>query len=203
MDRQSNPCALKGGTALRLKMGLTRWSDDLDFEGDKRIAVRKSVTQGLTDGLPDTRWQAGRIVLRGTVKLWTWDPANGWTRTTLDYRRTGTRAGMPDRVPVEDTERVDGIAIYTDAVLVRRKLATIIGEKPREAARDVYDAGWIITQHPELLDGLMRTKLRAWLGTIDDRRTRRLRRRLERDKRTRRVSAAEVLALLEESILAL
>ena len=100
-------------------------------------------------------------------------------------------------------ERVDGIAIYTDAVLVRRKLATIIGEKPREAARDVYDAGWIITQHPELLDGLMRTKLRAWLRTIDDRRTRRLRRRLERDKRTRRVSATEVLALLEESILAL
>lgn len=38
-----NPCALKGGTALRFQAGLSRPSTDLDFEGDQRISVGSTI----------------------------------------------------------------------------------------------------------------------------------------------------------------
>lgn len=52
MDTQCNPCALKGGTALRFRMNLPRPSTDLDFEGDNRVRVRQSLKRALQRAFP-------------------------------------------------------------------------------------------------------------------------------------------------------
>ena len=43
MDEARNPCALKGGTALRFQAGLSRPSTDLDFEDDQRLSVGSTI----------------------------------------------------------------------------------------------------------------------------------------------------------------
>lgn len=82
MDAQANPCALKGGTALRFTLGLTRPSTDLDFEGDKRIEVKKSLKRALRNGLPDEKYRVGLDWGKlGTIRL----RRAGWSKRGRPY----------------------------------------------------------------------------------------------------------------------
>ena len=158
----------KGGTALRFKLGLSRPSTDLDFEGDRRVSVRSAVRHAIAADYAGAGYRVGRALFwRGTVQVSVWHSSHG-DRLDLkvDYRRTGTRQGMPARVPLELCERVDGVNIYADAELVRRKLATVVGVRPRRKARDLYDAGWLVTHHPLLVGAQDRDKLQAGLAQI-------------------------------------
>ena len=64
MDDTRNNTALKGGTALRFKLGLPRPSTDLDFEGDDAINVRKAVKAVHKGGLSRPRIQKRRVQSR-------------------------------------------------------------------------------------------------------------------------------------------
>lgn len=85
------------------------------------------------------------------------------TKVMIDYRLTGTFIGMPAETPLEKTVMRGGMRIYETRELVRRKLQTITGESPRVLPRDVYDAGWLATTHPELIRHDDRRKLKQWL----------------------------------------
>ena len=129
-----------------------------------------------------------------------WDAEAGWLETSVDYRRTGTRAGMPDKVPFDRCERVRGINIYTDADLVRRKLVTVVGPRPRQKARDIYDAAWVVSHRPELVLPDDAAKLRQWLDGLIPRAREELQRRLRSEEVTGRVSAAQVWNALEAGV---
>ena len=165
MDTQGNPCALKGGTALRFAMELPRPSTDLDFEGDNRVEVRKSLKRALRRAFPQEKYRIGRDWgLRGMVTIKTRPHERAQvTKVMVDYRLTGTFVGMPAETPLEKTVIRDGMRIYETRELVRRKLQTITGESPRVLPRDVYDAGWLATRHPELIHHDDRRKLKQWL----------------------------------------
>ena len=92
MDKQSNACALKGGTAMRLSLGLPRPSTDLDFEGQHRVRMRRTVRQATEAAAPGRRHRVGRDWLwRGTVQVKATNPTTGNpVRTTIDYRRAGS-----------------------------------------------------------------------------------------------------------------
>ena len=201
MDEVRNPCALKGGTALRFQAGLSRPSTDLDFEGDQRINVRKTLVKAVAAAAPKGQYRIGRDLLwRGTVRMRLYDSKSGVVRSAVDYRKTGSRAGMPEKVPPEHCERVRGINIYTPSELVRRKLRTIVGTQPRELARDIYDAAWIACERPDLVQQADRTKLRQWLEDVTPKRREQLQNRLQREELTSRVSANEVWQALEAGI---
>ena len=183
MDAQANPCALKGGTALRFTLGLPRPSTDLDFEGDNRIQVKKSLKRALRNGLRGEKYTVGLDWGKlGTIKL----RRAGWSRRgrprlKIDYRLTGTFPGMPARTPLDKTELRDGIRSYKANELVKRKLQTIIGDSPRVLPRDVYDTGWIATVHPDLITKGGRTETEGLAATND--RNRKGRRHQVRPKR--------------------
>ena len=84
-------------------------------------------------------------------------------RIGVDYRKTGSRSGMPRKVPLDRYERVQGINIYRPSELISRKLHTIVGERPRQKARDIYGAAWIVAEHPDLLGKTDAAKLQQWL----------------------------------------
>ena len=202
MDRQDNPCALKGGTALRLKIGLPRPSTDLDFEGDAPVNLRKSVRNAIEQAGLTNNYRVGvNWGWRGTVRI---RPARtglaGSGPTRLDYRRTGTRPNMPERVPLDKCERVDGILIYNDDELIRRKLATVVGDKPRWKARDIYDAGWIVTEHADLIGVQERRALKKWMASTTRAAVNQIKDRMRRDSVIRRVEADEVWSRLRDGV---
>ena len=101
MDDARNPCALKGGTALRFQAELSRPSTDLDFEGDQPISVRKTLVKAVAAAAPEGRYRIGRDFLwRGTVGMTLHDSEAGDVRSAVDYRKTGSRPGMPAKVPL-------------------------------------------------------------------------------------------------------
>ena len=82
MDAQGNPCALKGGTALRFSLGLPRPSTDLDFEGDNRVEMKKSLKRALRNALPGEKYQIGLDWGKlGTITL----RRAGWSKRDKPY----------------------------------------------------------------------------------------------------------------------
>jgi predicted nucleotidyltransferase component of viral defense system len=201
MDQARNPCALKGGTALRFQVGPSRPSTDLDFEGDGPVSVRKTLLKAVAAATPPQPYRIGRDLLwRGTVTMTLGDAEAGRIRIGVDYRKTGSRSGMPRKVPLDRCERVQGINIYRPSELISRKLHTIVGERPRQKARDIYDAAWIVAEHPDLLGKTDAAKLRQWLEKMTPETREELQNRLRGEQLTSRVSAKEVWQALEAGI---
>ena len=201
MDETQNPCALKGGTALRFQAGLSRPSTDLDFEGDKGISLRKTLMKAMAEAAPERPYRIGHNFLwRGTVTITVDDGQAGHARSAVDYRKTGSRPGMPNQVPLERCERVRGINIYTPRELVNRKLQTIVGTQPRQLARDIYDAAWIVSARADLLQQTDAAKLRAWIENVTPRRREQLKNRLQEEELTARVNANDIWEALETGI---
>ncbi len=203
MDAQGNPCALKGGTALRFTMALPRPSTDLDFEGDNRVEVRKSLKRAVQRAFPQERYRIGRDWgLRGMVTVQTRPPKRAdATKIMIDYRLTGTFTGMPGKTPLEKTVTHGGIRIYETRELVRRKLQTITGESPRVLPRDVYDAGWIANTHPELIEHDDKKKLKQWLEeTVENGLVETRKNDLRNDNVTGRIDADDIWTAVSEGI---
>ena len=201
MDEARNPCALKGGTALRFQAELSRPSTDLDFEGNQPISVRKTLVKAVAAAEPQGSYHIGRDFLwRGTVGMTLQGSEAGDVRCAVDYRKTGSRPGMPAQIPLEHCERVRGINIYTPRELVSRKLHTIVGLQPRQLARDIYDAAWIVSERPDLLQQADATRLRRWIEDVTPRRREQLQNRLQQEELTARVSANDVWQALEAGI---
>ena len=128
------------------------------------------------------------------------DAKASWIEAALDYRRTGSRPGMPDSIPIERCEQVRGINTYTPRELVTRKLQTVIGERARLKARDIYDAAWIVSERPELVGAADARKLGEWMDRSDGAQQREMERRLQGDRVTRQVSSSRVYEALRAGI---
>lgn len=107
---------------------------------------------------------------------------------------------MPEKVPLDRCERVRSISIYTPRELVRRKLYTLVGAQPRQLARDIYDASWIVSERPDLLQQTDVAKLRRWLDNATPRTRERLQNRLRQEELTARVSASDIWLALETGL---
>ena len=197
-----NNAALKGGTGLRFEIGLPRPSTDLDFEGDDKIRVRRLVKKVLKEAFPGKRTRVGpNWGRRGTVKIAIENEAGtGWIKMKVDYRQAGSMPGMPDKVPTAKCEVTHGICIYRGGELAHRKLNTITGEKPRMKARDIYDAGWLAAERPDLIDSEDRRKLKDWLNGLPDSSKNALKTLMRREPVIGRADVDEVWKQLENGI---
>ena len=90
--------------------------------------------------------------------------------------------------------------IYKDHILAERKLQTVIGENARRKPRDVYDAGWLVHERPELISRESATKLNRWIKTLEPAEKQGLVSRMQRDRVIRRCDVLKAFTLLEEGI---
>ena len=142
MEELGNPYALKGGTAMRFLLDVPRPSMDLDFEGERRIWVRRHVKRALRTAFPNTRYSVACDFMRtGEIGITPpKDHKSSGLRLSVDYRDSAFE-DVPTRIPLENCTRYDGIVIYKPDELVHRKLQTMVGPNARYKPRDIYDAG--------------------------------------------------------------
>lgn len=194
----SHPAALIGGTALKLVLGISRPTEDLDFarmEPKRRIAVEEIVPllKGLGIKVTDV----------------TQEP-NG--RTTLIEHKTGLLRRRrikidettPRTVTVGDPVKCNGITTYEERILVALKLEAVLSEKARigrAKARDLYDCAWIASNRPELLSAEHLEGLHAITGADGgEERMRRWREDFNDDPIMRRSNMETVLEVLKGSV---
>ena len=193
MENRGNTYALKGGTALRFLLKMPRPSRDLDFEGEQQIWVRRHVKRALRAAFPNTRYSVSYDFMR-TGEIAIEPPKNHGSaglRLGIDYRDSRFE-DIPKRIPVEECTRYNGIIIYKPAELVHRKLQTMVGRKARCKPRDLYDAGWIATTHPELISEEDARKLKNWITSRTPRQIQDLKTGLAEDPITRNADTTDL-----------
>lgn len=132
------PLALKGGTALLLCYGLDRYSEDLDFDGNKKVNLAGRIARVLAAG-------GGRDAAVEATKD---------TNTVQRLRVLYEGAGGPGRLKVETSYRdgfdpaetvlVDGVRTYRASRLIGMKVDAFLD---RTAARDLYDLRFLAERH--------------------------------------------------------
>ncbi len=193
MENLGNPYALKGGTALRFLLNVPRPSMDLDFEGEQRIRVRRHVKRALRTAFPNTRYSVAYDFMRtGEIGITPpKDHKSSGLRLGVDYRDSAFE-DVPTRIPLENCTRYDGIVIYKPDELVHRKLQTMVGPNARYKPRDIYDAGWVATTHPELVRDDDARKLKNWIASRTPKQIQDIKTALAEDQITGQVDTNEL-----------
>ena len=201
MENLGNTYALKGGTAMRFLLNVPRPSMDLDFEGEQRIWVRRHVKRALRAAFPNTRYSVSYDFM-GTGEIGITPPKDhksSGLRLGVDYRDSAFE-DVPTRIPLENCTQYDGIVIYKPEELVHRKLQTMIGPNARCKPRDIYDAGWVATTHPELVRDDDARELKNWITSRTSKQIQDLKTALAEDQVTGQVDTNELWECVAESI---
>lgn len=150
------PLAVKGGTGLVMGLGLTRPSTDLDIDVSKRSLTPSALADAVREivgELPDVNLERCDVKQhgRGYMRLWfRKEGLDARVETKIDMLVCdGGRAhpqweARPNGIDPNSVNWVGGAPIYKKNVLIAKKLNTLIGERTRQQARDLYDAAWIL-----------------------------------------------------------
>ena len=175
IEKTGKTAALRGAAALRFGAGVTRPAAALEFEGPKRIGIRKLVKRALKAAGPRLKFRVTRGWLRGgppTAKIR--DERTGkWIRIRIIYKKTRDK-DRPDRGGA-----TAGTA--SDEELAHGVVERVLGKGGRPRAADIYDAAWFISQRPEAINADDAAKLKAWVDKLDHGARKRFRKMLRRD----------------------
>jgi predicted nucleotidyltransferase component of viral defense system len=128
------PIVLKGGTALLLCYGLDRFSEDLDFDANKKLNIINRVSDTLS-----------RYTEKHTIKIS--KDTDTVQRLKIHYSKNGLErflkieTSFRDPFQNEDTVIIDGIKTYQIKNLIDQKVNAMIG---RTKARDLYDVDFLL-----------------------------------------------------------
>jgi len=133
----NTPMVLKGGTALLLCYGLDRFSEDLDFDCEKRINLETRIKVAVTNlaFVQDIKVaKAGDNVTRYKVIF------SGPTEFGLKIETSHREKANPADITV-----IDGIKVYKLEILAHMKLQAL---QNRTTSRDLYDVAFIAQKYP-------------------------------------------------------
>ena len=139
------PLVLKGGTALYLGYGLTRFSEDLDFDSSKRLNLLNKIKEAFPLGIR---------LLNINIKKDT----ETVTRYLIDYSVDAIK--LTDKLKIEISYRTpiqedlvcvkDGIRYAPIEQLIDYKLkAAFDGDNTRSKCRDLYDLHFLAKNYSE------------------------------------------------------
>ncbi|MCY4156545.1 MAG: nucleotidyl transferase AbiEii/AbiGii toxin family protein [Gammaproteobacteria bacterium] len=157
----ANGLLLKGGTALLLGWGLPRPSSDLDFCCAGGFAGGKAK---LLEGCANTLMMMGRNNVEFDIK----QKGRGKGRLAYSDGSYDFRVAVDLQLNDETANPVGakprrGVLMPPLHQLAESKLQTLIGENPRMKARDLYDAAWLLSTHPNAISGGTKRKMRQAL----------------------------------------
>ena len=136
---------LKGGTALLLAYGLDRFSEDLDFDSPKKIALENRIKDALS----------GIATLEQFSLL---KDTNTVTRARIVYKDQSGLTGRlkievshrENAIPADEVTHRSNIQVATIGRLIRQKLAAAVsGDNPRTAGRDLFDILFLCKHHSD------------------------------------------------------
>ena len=172
------PLAVKGGTGMVMGLGLTRPSTDLDVDVAKRSLTPTALSGAVREiagGVPGFTVERCDVKQhgRGYIRLWVrregWD---GRIQTKIDMQVCDGRQPNPHRparpngIDPTSVDCVQGAPIYRSEILIAKKLNTLIGENARQQARDLYDAAWILCNHPQSVPRESLHRLDAYVSSL-------------------------------------
>ena len=124
---------MKGGTALMLCYGLDRFSEDIDFEGNKKISL-------------ENKMKAGLKKVNAEAKLSIVKDTETTQRIKMEYFCQGAKRRLKIEVSYrqgfesEQVKQVEGIQVFTIDQLIQQKINACLN---RKTSRDFYDMAFL------------------------------------------------------------
>ena len=152
------PIVLKGGTALLLCYGLDRFSEDLDFDANKKLNIINRVSDTLS-----------KYTEKHTIKIS--KDTDTVQRLKIHYSKNGLErflkieTSFRDPFQNEDTVIIDGIKTYQIKNLIDQKVNAMIG---RTKARDLYDVDFLLRTYRESFTDSTIKKLSETVADINE-----------------------------------
>lgn len=148
---------LKGGTALLLIYGLDRFSEDLDFDSQKKIRLENRIRDAIKfpiriqsiDILKDTD-----TVTRYRVIYSSPDAKENRLKIEISYRN---KLGGTAKI-------INGIKVYDIPSLIDQKLLAL---EHRTQARDLYDISFLTKHYSDQFSDTQRKKISLLISDID------------------------------------
>ena len=172
------PLAVKGGTGMVMSLGLTRPSTDLDIDVSRRGLTPTALSGAVREiagGLPGFAVERCDVKQhgRGYIRLWIRrEGREGRIQTKIDMQVCDGRqahphrAARPNGIDPSNVDSVHGAPIYRSDILIAKKLNALIGENARQQARDLYDAAWILSNHPQSVPHESLRRLDAYISGL-------------------------------------
>ena len=192
--------ALKGGSALRMCYELERPSDDLDFETLTYTNANEVVRDAIAK-MPEWERADDPDLAPGWFKM-RHRPSGREHPTKIDLITAGAFPGQSREMPRDRLAIVNGVHTFGIEELGKKKLATIIGEVPREQARDIYDVAWLVENHARAIDTDDLRKLRKWNDSVtgNEGKWARLKQRFEENLTTKRVRFSQTMQVIANNV---
>jgi predicted nucleotidyltransferase component of viral defense system len=130
------PMVLKGGTALLLCYHLDRFSEDLDFDSNKKINLKKRIHDSI----------AGPVEVKSIDVLKDTDTVSRYRvvyETTYGVGRLKIETSL--REAPKESHIINGIKVYPIQTLIQQKLVAL---ENRTRARDLYDVNFLAKNYP-------------------------------------------------------
>ncbi|THA00098.1 nucleotidyl transferase AbiEii/AbiGii toxin family protein [Rodentibacter pneumotropicus] len=152
------PLVLKGGTALYLGYGLNRFSEDLDFDSDKKLNLVNKIKSSAPHGI---------VIDEVNVKKDT----DTVSRYMVNYhvRDTGHKDSLKIEIsyrnppPTEQISVQNGIRVASIERITDNKLnASFDGENTRTKGRDLFDLHFIAKNYGDMLSLPILERLRTF-----------------------------------------
>lgn len=150
------PLVLKGGTALLLAYGLSRFSEDLDFDAPHKLNLESRIRHSMPMGV--TLDKVTPLKDTGTV-----------TRYRVEYhtehgpRKLKLEISYRSPVPESEVRDSEGIRVASLPRIIDQKLqAAFDGPTPRAAVRDLYDLDFAARRWPAAFTGDLATRVMAF-----------------------------------------
>jgi hypothetical protein len=147
------PMVLKGGTALLLAYQLDRFSEDLDFDSDKKIHLENRIFNAASKHAKVKRID----ILKNTPTVsryrLLYETSHGTARLKIE---TSFRS-----IPTE-SQMINGIKVYPIETLIKQKLNAF---ENRTRARDLYDINFLAKKFP---DKFTNTELSILLNSLSN-----------------------------------
>ena len=192
--------ALKGGSALRMCYGLERASDDLDFETLTYTNANEVVRDAIAK-MPEWERADDPDLAPGWFKM-RHRPSGREHPTKIDLITAGAFPGQSREMARDKLTIVNGVHTFTIEELAKKKLATIIGDVPREQARDIYDVAWLVEKHARAIDTDDLRKLKQWHDSVagNEGKWARLSQRFEENDTTENVRFRQTMQVIANNV---
>ena len=157
------PLILKGGTALYIGYGLNRFSEDLDFDSDKKLNLINKIKASAPHGI---------IIDNINVKKDT----DTVSRYIVNYHvhdtsvKDALKMEISYRTPVSDEQITfkDGIRFSSVERIIDNKLhAAYDGNNIRIKGRDLFDLHFLASHYAEYFDYKLAVRLKGFTQDID------------------------------------
>lgn len=152
------PLVLKGGTALYLGYGLNRFSEDLDFDSNKKLNLLNKIKESTPIGFKidninvkkDTETVSRYVIQYSVPKIGLQDTL----KVEISYRTP---------VPEEQVTVKNGIRFSSVERIIDNKLhAAFDGDNTRTKARDLFDLHYLAKNFPDNFSENLAQRLQAF-----------------------------------------